>query len=134
MAEQLLLDEAIYPSEDILQAALGGVYPAYQSFCELLAAEQIAIEWRFYKDSKCWLGKCGHKKKTVFWLSVWEGFFKAAFFFTEAAYEGVRSLPFDEPPKREPNVGRFVPLVMEICAGSQLGDLAQLIAYKKSLK
>ena len=45
MPQQLLLDEAVYPSEDILQAALGGVYPAYQSFCDLLAAEQITIEF-----------------------------------------------------------------------------------------
>ena len=104
MSNQLLLDEAIYPSEDIMQAVLGGVYPAYQSFCELLAAEQVAMEWRYYKDSKSWLGKCQHKKKTVFWLSVWEGFFRVTFFFTQAAYEGVRDLPFDVQPIREKNV------------------------------
>jgi len=134
MANQLLLDEAIFPSADIIHAALGGIYPVYQSFRERLAAGQISIEWRYYRDSKSWLGKCQHKKKTVFWLSVWEGFFKAAFFFTETAHEGVQALPFDEPPKREPNVGKFVPLVMEVHSESQLGDLARLIAYKKSLK
>ena len=134
MPNQLLLDEAIYPSEDLMQAALGDIYPAYQSFCEMLADEQVAMEWRYYKDSKAWLCKCQHRKKTVFWLSIWEGHFKVAFFFTEAAYEGVKDLPFGEQPIREKNVGKFVPIAMEMRAESQLGDLEQLVAYKKSLK
>jgi len=134
MDKQLLLDEAIYPSEDILQAALGDVYPAYQSFCGLLAEVQVSMEWRYYNDGKAWLCKCQHKKKTVFWLSVWEGYFKTAFFFTEAAYEGVKDLPFDEQPIREKNVGRSIPIVMELRAEGQFGDLEQLIQYKKSLK
>ena len=134
MPQQLLLDEAVYPSDEIIQAVLGYIYPAYQAFCGLLANEQVTMEWRYYKDSKSWLCKCQHKKKTVLWLSVWEGFFKTAFFFTEAAYEGVKDLPLDEQPIREKNVGKSVPIVMEMRAESQLGDLEQLIAYKKSLK
>ena len=134
MPIQLLKDEAIYPSDDILQAALGEIYPAYQAFCELLANAQVSMEWRHYKDSKAWLCKCQHKKKTVLWLSVWEGYFQAGFFFTEATYEGVKDLPFDEQPIREKNVGKFVPIVMQVKSEGQLGDLEQLVAYKKSLK
>jgi len=134
MSLQLLKDEAIYPSEDILEAVLGDVYPAYRGFCSMLEAMQVGMEWRYYNDGKAWLCKCQYKKKTVLWLSVWEGYFKTAFFFTEAAYEGVRGLPFDEQPIREKNVGKFVPIVMEMRAESQLGDLEQLVGYKKGLK
>jgi len=134
MPQMLLTEEAIFPSENILQAALGDIYPVYRAFFETLEAAQVTMEWRYYKDSKAWLCKCQHKKKTVFWLSIWEGFFKATFFFTEAAYEGVKGLPFDEQPIREKNVGRSVPVVMEMCGEGQLGDFELLVAYKKSLK
>jgi len=134
MTNILLQDEAIYPSEDILSAVLGNVYPAFQSFCGMLEAAQVALEWRYYKDSKAWLGKCQHKKKTVFWLSIWEGYFQTGFFFTQAAYEGVKDLPFNEQPIREKPVGKLLPLVMRVSDAGQLGDLELLVAYKKSLK
>jgi len=134
MPTQLLRDEAIYPSDDILEAALGGIYPAYRAFCAMLEANQVGMEWRYYNDGKAWLCKCQHKKKTVLWLSVWEGFFKTAFFFTETAYEGVQHLPFGQQPIREKNVGKFVPIVMEMRGESQLGDLELLVGYKKGLK
>jgi len=130
----MLQDEAVYPCEGILSAALGDIYPAYQVFRAMLEAAQVALEWRYYKDSKAWLCKCQHKKKTVLWLSIWEGYFQAGFFFTQAAYEGVKDLPFDEQPIREKNVGKFLPIVMKINCESQLGDLEQLVAYKKSWK
>ena len=134
MPEQLLLDEAIYPSEEVIWAALGDVYPAYQSFCATLETMSITMEWRYYKDSKAWLCKCQHKKKTVFWLSVWDGFFKAAFFFAESARESLLALPMDQPLTFERNVGKSVPVVMELREEGQLGDFERLAAYKKNLK
>jgi len=101
----------------------------FQAFRELLDEAAIVLEWRYYKDGD-WLGKCQHKKKTVLWLSVWEGYLQAGFFFTEATSQDV--------PERlrhfEKNVGKFVPLVMKISAAEQLDDLALIIAYKKGLK
>ena len=130
MSNIMLLDEAVYPSEDILSAALGDIYPAYRAFCDMLEAAQVAMEWRYYKDSKAWLCKCQHRKKTVFWLSIWEGYFQTGFFFTQVTSEGVPAhLQIFEKP-----VGKFLPIVMKIDCEGQLGDLELLIAYKKSLK
>ena len=99
MPVQLLTEEAVFPSDDILQIALGSLYPAYQSLCGSLADAQIAMEWRYYNDGKSWLCKCTNKKKTVFWLSVWEGYFQAGFFFTEKTRDGVpeRLQHFEKP-------------------------------------
>ncbi|PKP08994.1 MAG: hypothetical protein CVU09_13085 [Bacteroidetes bacterium HGW-Bacteroidetes-4] len=38
------------------------------------------VQWRYYNDGKAWLCKVSYKKKTVFWLSVWEAYFKVAFY------------------------------------------------------
>ena len=130
MSTQLLRDEAIFPSEEVMQAALGDVYPTYRVFCALLEAEEIAVEWRYYKDGKNWLGKCTRKKKTLLWFSVWEGYIQAVFYFTAATCEGLpeRLKSFEKP------IGKLIPLVMKLSGEDQLDDLAQVIQYKKSLK
>jgi len=130
MPVQLLAEEAIYPSDEVLAIVLGEVYPAYQALCESLSAAQIGMEWRYYNDGKAWLCKCTHKKKTVFWLSVWEGYFQTGFFFTEKTREGVPEhlQSFEKP------VGKLIPLVMKISDKNQLDDLMQIAEYKKNLK
>ena len=126
----LLTEEAIYPSEDILQAALGDIYPAFRQLSNWLAESQIAMEWRYYNDGKAWLCKCVHKKKTVLWLSAWEGYVQAGFFFTGKTCEGI-----PERLKRfEKNVGKLIPLVMKLSSEDQLDDLMTLVEYKKNLK
>ena len=132
MSRLLLAEEAIYPSDSVLQIALGERYPAYRQFYERLAALQISMEWRYYNDQKNWLCKCLHKKKNVFWFSVWEGWFQATFYFTETTYGGIPD--HLKNFERLKNVGKLIPLIVKITSEDQLDALAQLIEYKKNLK
>ena len=50
------------------------------------------MEWRYYNDGKAWLCKVVNKKKTVFWLSIWEHYFKTSFYFTEKHLESIDAL------------------------------------------
>jgi len=135
MTDKLLLtDPAFEPTEDHLALVLGELYVIYPLFHYLLDEAQIGMEWRYYNDSKAWLCKCQYKKKTVLWHAIFEGFFRATFFFTESAYEGMQALPFDEQPKREKNVGKSIPVLMDITSADQMPDLKLLIEYKKGLK
>lgn len=47
-------------------------------------------------DGKAWLCKVVFKKKTGFWLSVWDGFFKAGFYFVERHCPGIHELEIDD--------------------------------------
>lgn len=134
---QLLRDESTYPSEAVLAAALGSAFTAYQRFCILLKDIGIETQWRYYNDGKAWLCKCVKGKKTVLWLSVWDGYFKVSLFFTEKTRVGIQELAIaDEIKERMASaspMGKLIPLTLEIESENQLSDLATLVEYKKQL-
>lgn len=140
MSNQLLKDENIYPTPEIIRDTLGEAYPVYEQFLLTLAETfpGMAIDWRYYKDGKAWLGKCTAQKKTVFWLSVWEGSFKVSFYFTEITSHGAMVLEIaEEHKKRLQNaamVGKLVPLIFDISEEGQLADLFAVMKYKAALK
>ncbi len=136
----LLTDPNLLPDKKVLEKALGSSYKAYEELMNLISAPDYSLEpkWRYYNDGKAWFCKVIHKKKTVFWLSVWKGgFFKTGFYFTEKTGAGIESLDIDESIKKnfkthEP-VGRLLPLVMEVTGKKQIPDLLKIISYKKNL-
>ena len=85
MDVQLLREEEIFPSEEVLRSVLGQVYDVLAELEARLTQNEFGLtfEWRYYNDGKSWLCKVCQKKKTIFWLSVWEGFFQTGFFFLE---------------------------------------------------
>lgn len=140
-AQMLLRDAEIYPSDKVLKDALGEtVYGILESLLGTITNEEygLTIEWRFYNDGKAWLGKVVHKKKTVFWLSVWNGFFKTGFYFTEKYLEAIAALDISEKIKEEFRIakpaGKLYPLIIDIDNKEQLNDLLTIILFKKSLK
>ena len=139
-AEMLLRDPDIFPSEKVLQNALGeSVHNVLASFLETITNEEYAlsIEWRYYNDGKAWLGKVLYKKKSVLWLSVWDGLFKTSFFFTEKHLEKIAALDIaktikDEFAGAEP-VGRLLPMIFDVSNQEQVKDLLTVVRFKKSL-
>lgn len=140
-AQMLLRDAEIFPSEEILKDALGKtVYSVLESFITSVTNEEygLTIEWRYYNDGKAWLGKIVYKKKTVLWLSVWEGFFKTSFYFTEKHLEAIAELNISDMIKegfcKARPVGKLIPMVIDINKDEQLDDLLTIVRFKKSLK
>ena len=136
----LLTDPNQPPDKKTLAKSLGSGYKAYEDLMNLITAPDYSLqpEWRYYNDGKAWLCKVVHKKKTVFWLSVWEGgFFKTAFYFTEKTAAGIDTLDIDETIKKNfwahKPVGKLLPLVIEVSDKDQLEDLMKIIEYKKRL-
>ncbi|MBK5722120.1 DUF3788 family protein [Dysgonomonas sp. Marseille-P4677] len=136
--QMLLRDPEIFPSNEVLRNALGNsVYNVLESFIETVTNEKygLTIEWRFYNDGKAWLGKLVHKKKTILWLSVWNGFFKTSFFFTEKHLEAISALDISEKIKEEfctaKSVGKLIPMLINVNESSQLTDIFTIILFKK---
>ncbi len=139
--QMLLKDPGVFPSNEVLRATLGdSIYNVLEFFVETITSEEygLAPEWRFYNDGKAWLCKGVHKKKTILWLSIWEGFFKVSFFFTEKHLEGIAALEISETIKEEfaraKPVGRLIPMIFDVCKKEQLDDLLTVVRHKKSLK
>lgn len=140
-AKILLKDPDIFPSETVLKEALGdNIYAVLKSFTETITSPDygLIVDWRYYNDGKAWLSKTAFKKKTILWLSAWEGSFKTSFFFTEKHLEGIAALPIAEAIKDEfaaaKPVGRLIPLIINVTRQEQLDDLLTIIRFKKSLK
>jgi len=95
-------------------------------------------EWRYYNDGKAWLCKVVFKKKTIFWLSVWDGFFKTGFYFVERHCPGIHELEIDESIKQNLRLakpsGTLYPVGLVLNREEQIPDLLKIIEYKKNLK
>lgn len=136
----MLRDPMIPPSEQLLKEILGDSYGAYYELIRRYEEPDYNLQpqWRYYNDGKAWLCKVVFKSKTVFWLSIWEGFFKTSFFFRDRDCSGILELDIDKSYKQQvessQTFGKLHPVVLEIRDHVQLEDLAKLIRYKKGLK
>ena len=140
--EIMLLREAeIVPTEEVLENVLGkDLFAIHKELHNILTSPEFNLnaEWNYYKDGKAWLCKVVNKKKTVFWLSAWEGFLKVGFYFTEKTKGGIGELTINEKIKSDftqtKTIGKLIPLVLNIDAKEQFEDLKEIIRYKKNLK
>jgi hypothetical protein len=140
MEIQLLRDQQVPPSKEALKDALGKSYSAYEELNNIITTPNFALEmqWNYYKDGKAWLSKVCYKKKTIFWMSVWDNFFKTGFYFTEKNCSGLMELDIDEKiisdfKSRKP-IGKLLPLAISVKSKEQIKDVIKIIEYKKKLK
>lgn len=140
METQLLRESEIYPSGEVLKNAMGNSYAVFEKLTETVTGEEygLNIVWNYYKDGKAWLCKVCYKKKTIFWLSVWEKIFKVAFYFTEKTSQGVMELDIEnnikETFKQNKHIGRLIPLVINVDRLEQVKDVIKISEYKMLLK
>ncbi len=140
MATPVLTEKDSYPTDNVLESATGKVFPVLQNFFSSITSEKYLLEpeWKYYNDGKSWLCKISFKKKTVLWLSVWDGYFKTGFYFTDKTKAGIFELGIDEEIKENfrnaKPVGKLIPLTIEVRKMKQLKDVLTVIEYKKKVK
>jgi hypothetical protein len=135
-----LKDPQILPTNEVLAEVLGNSFPVFDELMKTTSNQEFGLvfDWHYYNDGKAWLCKVVFKKKTIFWLSAWEGFFKTTFYFTEKNCTGIFEMDIDETIKKEFNenksIGKLLPLTIVMSQKEQLQDLLKIIEYKKGLK
>lgn len=135
-----LRDPLVPPTDKILEDILGESYPVFSEMIVIITAPSVGLvhEWRYYNDGKAWLCKVVFKKKTVFWLSAWDQYFRISFYFTEKNAAGIEDLSISKELKdsirNDKPAGKLLPLVFEMRHKDQIPDLLKVIEYKKSLK
>lgn len=149
ISEQLLRNPDIEPSSDVVAKALGEANSAYVKFVNELASHDIQLEWRYYTDGKAWMAKGlfkwtgvrgGQNEKTVFWLSIWDGFFKVTIYVPQKASADVLSLPLDNEVKlmiaasQQMGKLKYFPIVFDLCSDEMFEVVFLLADFKKSLK
>jgi hypothetical protein len=140
MDKPLLNDKNEYPDDEVLAKYLGRAKSAWDELAggASSAFHGLALEWRYYNDGHAWLCKLVYKKKTVCWLSVWNGFFKTTFYFTEKTDKGIKDLGIDRALKdayfSAKSFGKLKPMTMEVKSKKALTNIFTLIKYKINWK
>lgn len=147
---QLLKNPNIEPTDSVLNDSLKDAYPSYLLFLNLLNQIDVDLVWRYYTDGKAWLakgiyrwtGKKGSDKEmSVFWCSIWNGFFKIVIYIPEDKREDILNLPIDDnlkikirEIKRMGETFRSLPIVFDVHSNEELESMLKIIVYKKGLK
>lgn len=147
--QQLLRNPDLVPSADAIAKALGLANNAYIKFIRGLASHDIQLEWRYYNDGKAWLAKGlyqwtgirgGQNITTVFWLSIWDGFFKVTIYLPEQARAEILSLPLDNGVKlliadsKPMGKLRSFPLIFDLCSDGMFEAIFSLVNFRKNIK
>ena len=147
---QMLREPDIQPTDDVIAMALGSANNAYKLFVGKLANYDIQLEWRYYTDGKAWLAKGlnrwtgargGKNETTVFWLSVWQGFFKVTLYIHEKFRADAANLPLNDNvkqmiagSKQMGNRLKYFPLVFKLDSDEMFEALFILADFKKSMR
>ena len=138
-SEQLLRDPQQKPDIKLFKIILNEqLYHVYEELQNILSEIGLSSEWRYYNDGKSWLYKITYKKRTITWLSLWEYFFKASFYFTEKTRNGIMKLDIGDDLKssfiEQRMIGKLIPLILKIDDPGKLRYFRRIAEYKISLK
>ncbi len=130
----VLRDPLIFPDDKILHEVLESTYSYYEKLLNIFSSLELCPEWRYYNDGKAWLCKVTHKKRTIVWMSAWNGYMKATVYFPEKYTPGIFDLDIRESSKLMiqncKNVGKSKPCTFEITDDETIADLLTIIHYK----
>ena len=148
--QQLLREPDIEPTDKVIVKGLGKTNKAYAKFIQELKQYDITLmDWRYYNDGRAWLTKGeykwvsprgANKVKPIFWLSIWEGFFKITFFFSTSIQPELLDLPISKGAKEIIRTAkpmgktmRFISVIFDIKTDKQLSDVYTLAQFRKNL-
>jgi hypothetical protein len=126
MEKRALGDPDILPSPETLAAHLGRANAAFLAMLELNRAEHPDFEerWKYYNDGKQWLFNVARKKKTLFWLSVDEGWYRTTFYLNAAGGEALLGSGLPEDLKEQ----------YRAAEGKKLRGVTVVVKAKKDLE
>ncbi|MBM3701246.1 MAG: DUF3788 family protein [Actinobacteria bacterium] len=133
-----LRDGNVYPDEKVLRKVLNEGYDSYAMLLDLFKKNELSYEWRYYRDGKAWLCKVQIKKRTIVWMSAWNGYMQATIYFPEKYLEKVYDLSISEETKIKIKstkyVGKSKPCIFEIRDINNLNDFSKVMKLKIECK
>ncbi len=144
-----LKERDVFPSDEILEQVLNSSYKAYAAFQNTLPTLEIEQEWQWYTPYKSWFAKGQHfwtttrgtrKEKTLYWLYVYDGYFRIAVWFKEKNREELMGTDLSECVKRRISdantMGKLptFPVAFDIRTEETLDEVYSLLQYKKRLE
>jgi hypothetical protein len=135
MEKRALGDPEILPSPETLAAHLGKANAAFLAMLERNHEDHPDFEerWKYYNDGKQWLFNVARKKKTLFWLSVEDGWYRVTFYLTPRGGEALLGSGLPEELKAQYRAAegkKFRGVTIVIKAKKDLSSYEELLAIK----
>lgn len=91
MSKLVLTEKDSIPTEKTLKKTLGDTFKFYLSIRNTIQKQlsPIIFEWKYYGKKNGWLLKHLYKKRNLFFLLVFDGYFKLSFTFGDSAVEKI---------------------------------------------
>ena len=126
MIQPVLSDPNIFPADAILASHLGKTKASFDALFKYNHADfpDFVEKWKYYNDGKSWLMNVSRKKKTPFWLSAGDGFFRVAFYFGTKAENAILDSSIPDEYKNQ---------FME-SAGKKFRSIVVVIKKKKDIE
>lgn len=139
MENPALTDKLSVPTDEVLARTLQASHPAFIRWRELLAAEGVGLEWRYYADGKAWLGKMLCGTRNLGWLVPFAGYFRTDFYFPARAAVAIAASELPETVKAEFAAKDFTqaklhPLSFRIATADDTAGALAALRLKRTLK
>ena len=140
MEQQVLADENLYPTEEVIYEHIGNSKILWESLFEYIHVNypDLNTQWRYYNDGKSWLMKVTRKSKTIFWLSLVEDTFRTTFYFTDRAEDAIKNSPLPDALKDQfingKHYNKIRGLTVTFANKEDVENAKYLIAHKLSIK
>ncbi|NLO13978.1 MAG: DUF3788 family protein, partial [Clostridiales bacterium] len=82
----------------------------------------------------------GQKEKTIFWLSIWKGFFRVTIYIPKKTYGDLLSVPLEEQAgaiiSEVKQMGKMksFPMVFDVCSDEVLEVLLTIADFRKRVQ
>jgi hypothetical protein len=136
MDKPILNNKDQYPEDDIIFSHIAETKSLWIALFDMIqsAYPDLTKEWRYYNDGKSWLLKVTKKKKTIFWLGVYDGYFKITFYFTDKAEQDIENSHIVSELKKQfkngKRYGKIRGLSIKFRDEKDIGYAKELIALK----
>jgi hypothetical protein len=93
MEPLVLTDKSVVPTDDLVFSIIGNNSVYWKNLLASVRQKYPSAEevWKFYKDGNNWLFRVILKKKTLFWIAVYEDTFRITFYFGDKAEPAIEN-------------------------------------------
>ena len=137
MEDPVLTNKDQFPTDEVVFSHIGksGQRNWERLFDHVRSSyPDFAEQWRYYKDGQSWLLKVVRKSKTIFWVSVIAGSFRAAFYFGDKAEAAILgsgiSADLKDSFKHGKRYGKVRGITVAMKNKTNLNDVIELIEIK----
>jgi hypothetical protein len=104
----VLTDPKLFPSQEVIDSHIGRSRTYWDALFAHIHAQHPDFEerWRYYNDGKSWLMNVSRKKKTVFWLAIFDRGFRITSYFTDKAADAIAASALSQELKDQFANGR----------------------------